>query len=203
MLEIDHVIAVVADLDTAAAVLFDRYGLASVAGGRHTGHGTGNRIVPLGTTYIELMAVIDPGEAAGSPMGRWALDHIDHETVRPISLCLRTDQISHIAATLDEEPLAMSRETPDGTRLSWHLAGFDAMVGPRRLPFFIQWEGDAHPGATPAPHRLADTGITSVTIGDPGELRSLVEAAPGLTIGDGVGVQNVVIATSRGEITLG
>src|SRR5262245_6695165 len=71
VLALDHVIVVVADLDSAAGRLYREHGLASVAGGRHAGHGTGNRIVPLGSTYIELMAVVDPDEAASSPVGSW------------------------------------------------------------------------------------------------------------------------------------
>ena len=41
------------------------------AGGRHPGHGTANRIVPLGSSYIELMAVVDRVEADSSPLGSW------------------------------------------------------------------------------------------------------------------------------------
>jgi hypothetical protein len=73
MLEIDHVIVAVADLDVAAAALEREHGLASVAGGRHPGHGTGNRIVPLGDSYLELMAVVDEDEASASPLGALAL----------------------------------------------------------------------------------------------------------------------------------
>src|SRR5687767_15772991 len=43
-----------------------RHGLASVDGGRHRDFGTANRIIPLGSTYLELVAVVDPGAAARS-----------------------------------------------------------------------------------------------------------------------------------------
>jgi hypothetical protein len=42
-----------------------------VAGGRHPGWGTANRIVPLGNTYLEVVAAVDAAEADGSPFGRW------------------------------------------------------------------------------------------------------------------------------------
>jgi hypothetical protein len=60
---------VVHDLETAAGRFVDGHGLESVAGGRHLGHGTGNRIVPLGRDYIELMAIVDRGEARSSAAG--------------------------------------------------------------------------------------------------------------------------------------
>ena len=47
-MKLDHLLIVVADLHAAVAEFESRYGLASVAGGRHTGWGTANRIVLLG-----------------------------------------------------------------------------------------------------------------------------------------------------------
>ena len=71
MLAIDHVIILVEDLDAAARRYYKQQGLASVPGGRHPGHGTANRIVPLGSSYIELMAVVERIEADSSPLGSW------------------------------------------------------------------------------------------------------------------------------------
>jgi hypothetical protein len=61
--EIDHVLIAVADLSTAAQEMAKRDGLTSVEGGRRTGWGTANAIVPLGKTYLELVAVVDAAEA--------------------------------------------------------------------------------------------------------------------------------------------
>jgi Glyoxalase-like domain len=71
ILELDHVLIAVADLANAAREIEARHGLASVEGGRHPGWGTANRIVPLGETYLELIAVIAGAEAARSPF--WEL----------------------------------------------------------------------------------------------------------------------------------
>jgi hypothetical protein len=65
-MELDHVLIAVDDLEAAAKEVEERLGLASVAGGRHHGLGTANRIVPLGETYLELVAVVDDAEAAAS-----------------------------------------------------------------------------------------------------------------------------------------
>ncbi len=70
-LEIDHVLLAVADLAAAAREMEEHHGLASIAGGRHPGWGTANRIVPLGETYLELVAVVDEVEARQSVFGRW------------------------------------------------------------------------------------------------------------------------------------
>ncbi len=204
MIEIDHVIVLVPDLDRGAAQLLDRFGLASVPGGRHSGHGTGNRVVPLGSDYLELMAVVDPVEATESPLGRWAAAHTTAD-LTPAALCLRTDDIESIAALLGEEEEAMSRRRPDGSVLSWHLAGLPGMLGPHNLPFFIEWHCDPadHPGATPVDHRVETSGITKVKIGSPGSLEPILTGIDGVTIADGVGVIETAIGTADGPITLG
>jgi Glyoxalase-like domain len=67
---IDDVIWTTKDLDGAAARLEREHGLEVVGGGRHTGHGTHNRIAPLGRGFLEILAVADADEAAASPVGR-------------------------------------------------------------------------------------------------------------------------------------
>ncbi|WKZ83470.1 MAG: VOC family protein [Acidimicrobiia bacterium] len=206
MIAIDHVILMVDDLDRAAEEMLQRHGLASIPGGRHPGHGTGNRIVPLGAAYLELMAVVEPAEADRSPLGRFVLEHASSEP-NPTSLCLRTDDIGPIATALGEEPLPMSRATPDGRTLSWLLAGLSGMLGPGRLPFFIEWQvapGD-HPGEASAPHTIAPRGIASVTVGRlPATLAGLVSEVPGLVEDDGPpGIGRVVVSTDRGDVVLG
>jgi Glyoxalase-like domain len=65
------VLLAVTDLAATAWELEARCGLASVEGGRHPDWGTANRIVPLGTSYLELVAVVDSPAAADSSFGRW------------------------------------------------------------------------------------------------------------------------------------
>jgi len=48
VLQIDHVVYAVGDLDAAATRVREEFGLASVPGGVHPQWGTGNRIIPLG-----------------------------------------------------------------------------------------------------------------------------------------------------------
>src|SRR5438094_9152043 len=66
---VDHVLLPVADLDDGARSLDERFGLKGIPGGRHPGVGTANVIVPLGRQYLELIAIVDQGEAASSRLG--------------------------------------------------------------------------------------------------------------------------------------
>jgi hypothetical protein len=152
-LEIDHIIVAVDDLGRAAERLFNDHGLAAAAGGRHPGHGTGNMIVPLAGVYIELMAVVDPVEAASSPLGRFVAEHVAAGG-GPMALCLRTDDLAAVATERGVEPIPMVRRTPDGTELAWELAGLDRALGAQRLPFFIEWHvaPGRHPAETPVKH---------------------------------------------------
>jgi hypothetical protein len=73
---IDHVIYAAADLDAATARIEDELGLTAVGGGRHEGHGTRNRIVPLGGGYLEVLAIADPREASTSEFGSGLLTRL-------------------------------------------------------------------------------------------------------------------------------
>ena len=120
MLAIDHAVLTVQDPAAVAAELKQRYGLDAVSGGRHLGHGTGNWIVPLGSSYLELMTVVDADEAASSALGRWVMDS-SRNGDRLAALCLRTDDIDAVAARIRHNPQNMSRARDDGTVLTYKL----------------------------------------------------------------------------------
>jgi len=146
MLWFDHVIMTVRDLDQAAERLLETHGLQSFPGGRHVGLGTGNRIVPLGDSYLELMAVVDPVEAKDSVLARW----VEEQTAkgdRIAAWILRTDDVDAVAGRLGLTAEPMSRVRPDGIELAWRLVGLEVAMS-TGLPFFIQWDidPDLHPG---------------------------------------------------------
>jgi hypothetical protein len=76
--------------------------------------------VPLGETYVELIAVVDEAEAAQSPVGRWVANA---PPGRPLGWCLRTDQLEDVARRLDLTVTAVSRATPDGRLFRGRIAG--------------------------------------------------------------------------------
>lgn len=199
-------IVAVGDL-AAAADRFERgHGLKSVEGGRHRGLGTGNRIVPLGDSYVELMAVVDEAEAEGSPLAAWVRSTCA-DGDRLGALCLRTDDVRSIAARLGAPALPMGRVRPDGSELRWELAGLEQTLADPRLPFFIQWHAgrDELPGATPVEHPSGASGIAWVELAcDEQTLRDRVGAdLPELrSVGGAGGVRRAGIAAPGGEIVL-
>ncbi len=164
VLRFDHVIRAVPDLDAASNRLLVEHGLDSVAGGRHSGHGTANRLVPLGHDYLELVAVVDPLEAAESPFGIWVGAHSAPDSFS--GLCLRTWDIEAEGRRLDLAPVAMSRRRPDGVELNWRLLGMDVGLE-NGLPFFIEWGVDPqdHPGRLTASHHVRPSRIAWVELG--------------------------------------
>jgi hypothetical protein len=165
MLRIDHVIYGVHDLDAAGRRLFERFGLASAPGGKHEGWGTANAIVPLGDTYVELVAVIDPEKASRSVFGRW-LEVGVMERDRLMGWSLATDNLDREASRLELTISRGSRKRPDGSVVSWRTAGLEESFADQSLPFFIEWDGpaSAHPGRTQVEHRVAPTGIAWIDV---------------------------------------
>jgi Glyoxalase-like domain len=209
-LRIDHVIHAVDDLDAAGAVLFDREGLASVAGGRHEGWGTANRIVPLGESYLELIAVVDVDEAEGSEFGR-AVRRATTEDRPLVGWVVATDDIDAVASRLDLEVEQKSRETADGSTLSWRLAGLERAMKTGALPFFVQWDvpPERQPGAAEVSHETDPRGIAWVEVcaDDRDEVREWLGEDAGdlpLRITDGdPSLAAAAIETAGGEIVLG
>jgi hypothetical protein len=127
-------------------VLEARHGLASVEGGRHPGWGTANRIVPLGDTYLELIAVVDEAEAAQSPTGRW----VAGSEPGPLGWAVRTRDLDRVAGRLGLTVTAGARATPSGETLRWRSAGIAEAAAEPPLPFFLEWEdGTPFPGREP------------------------------------------------------
>jgi hypothetical protein len=140
--QIDHVIYATNDLDAAAAQVDSELGLGAVPGGRHEGHGTHNRIVPLGGGYLELMAIADPDEAAGSPMGSAVQARLAAHGDGLFAWAILVDDVGQLADRLGLPVITVAREG-----LSARVAGVaDALRNPV-LPFFLERdEGVADPG---------------------------------------------------------
>lgn len=181
-LAVDHVIVCVPDLVRSVRSFEQRHLVSSVPGGRHDGHGTANRLVPLGDAYIELVAVVDPDEARKSGFGGWVASRA--HTNGADAIAIRTDELDVVCRRLGLEPLAMSRRTAEGQVLRWRIAGMDHLVT-EGLPFYIEWDVDPslHPGRANASHEAGDLVLGQVIIsGDQPRLRLWTEGVPGLTV---------------------
>lgn len=201
-MELDHIVIAVTDLDVAASAFNEDHGLASIVGGRHPGWGTANRIVPLGDAYLELIAVVDEGEAVESMLGRWvarnatASGHLLGWAVRPPNL-------DEVAQRLGLEAVPGSRATPTGEVIRWRTVGVDQASSDPSLPFYIERaQGTSFPGAGTAPvatvSRLDVRGRSdalSAWLGD--------HSLPIRVLAGSPGIASAVLAGEHGQIVLG
>jgi hypothetical protein len=153
-MRIDHIIlAVGPDLEAEAAAFSERTGLGVVAGGVHPAWGTRNMIVPLGGAYVELVAVADPEVAARSAFGRAVANGVGSL----IGWAVEPADFLEATRRAGVDAVRGARERPDGSLLSWSMAGAEEAL-PRGLPFFLTWDaveqspsrmGVEHPGVQP------------------------------------------------------
>jgi hypothetical protein len=144
-MEIDHVIWATGDLDAAAERLERTYGLRAGGGGRHDGMGTHNRIVPLGGGYLELLAVADAEEAAGSALGRAVTGRLASVGEGLMGWAVSAEDVTAVAARLGTELVEIRRQGFVG-----RLTGVAEAMAEPGLPFFIERGRDVRdPGGEP------------------------------------------------------
>jgi catechol 2,3-dioxygenase-like lactoylglutathione lyase family enzyme len=166
---IDHVIYATADLDAAAARVEEVLGVAAQGGGRHERIGTHNRIVPLGGGYLELLAVADPAEAAGSELGRAVMARIEAAGEGLMGWAVAVDDVAPVAARLGTEVSTIAR-----AGLAARLTGVVEAMREPFLPFFIARDpGVADPAAGGGAGGIAWLEVS----GDAGRLREWLGGA--------------------------
>ena len=142
-MRIDHVIYATQDLDAAAARLEADHGLVATGGGRHTGIGTENRIVPLGGGYLELITVADLVEAERSALGATLAERIRERGEGLMGWVVAVEDVVAEASRTGAELSTIER---DGLRA--RLAGVSRAMAEPALPFFLERDaGIPDPGA--------------------------------------------------------
>jgi hypothetical protein len=155
----------VVDLAAAAREFEVEHGLASIDGGRHPGWGTANRIVPLGQSYLELVAVVDEDEAAESDFGRWVAAIDAGSGSKPFGWAVRTNDLDEVAQRLGLRIEGGSRVTPEGEVVRWRAAGLEQPAAEPSLPFFLEWaEGSAFPGRAAVIHPAGSVEIARLEL---------------------------------------
>jgi Glyoxalase-like domain len=204
--ELDHVLIAVRDLAEAGREFEVRHGLASIEGGRHPAWGTANRIVPLGDSYLELVAVVDAFQASETAFGRWVASGATGHG-RPLGWAVRTSQLDEVARRLNLTVQAGSRTTPGGDNLRWRTGGVDHAAAEPSLPFFIEWDKQTQfPGHAVIRHPAGTAKITSLVIdGDP---RRVADSLGGhvlpIVVREGAPAVIAIYISSEGrEIVLG
>jgi Glyoxalase-like domain len=117
-------------------------------GGRHEGMGTHNRIVPLGGGYLELLAVADPDEAAGSPLGSALLRRIGTVGEGLLGYAVAVDDVDAAAERVGATVSTIVRDGFEG-----RLAAVQQALSEPCLPFFLH-----RPRHIPDPGAGADPG---------------------------------------------
>jgi hypothetical protein len=145
---VDHVIWATADLDAAAERMERELGLRAAGGGAHDGMGTHNRILPLGGGYLELLAVRDPAEAAGSALGRGVTARLERVGEGLMGWAVAVDDVEAVAGRLGTELVTISRQG-----FTARLTGVPEAMAEPCLPFFLERRH-----AVPDPGTGADAG---------------------------------------------
>ena len=213
----DHVLVAVRDLADAAHRFETVYGLRALPGGRHPGAGTANMIVPLGSSYLELIAVVDPEEARRSPTGRRITRAIEEGrtfatwAVRTDSLDVLRDHLRGAGLDL-APPVAGARERPDGVTIRWRTQLLAPPGEASVLPFVIEWQvpPGQHPGQAAGDHPSRARGIRTVRLGDPdpaaaaARFRALLGDGPSVAVDRAVtsGVLAVEVDVPDGALTI-
>jgi hypothetical protein len=168
-LALDHVIVAVPDLDVATAALQRNTGLRATPGGRHPSLGTQNRLVPLGSAYLEIATVADERLAAENEFGRAVLGARDSGP-RFTGWVVRTREFEQTAPRWQSDVVSLARDTPSGTQVRWRMAGLDNAQDPSR-PLLIEWEDEHEAPAFADPvHPVGRVTLDYVEIGDPARL---------------------------------
>lgn len=159
---IDHLVILVADLDSAIES-YRKQGFTVVSGGRHPTK-THNALIGLADgTYLELLAFYE-----ANPSSKWWPKLAQGGGL--IAACLQTDDLQQEIAALRaagvvmSEPKPLSRVRPDGYHLSWVVSLHEG-TPPDVVPFLIE---DETPRAERVPketaHRNAVAGVGTVTV---------------------------------------
>jgi hypothetical protein len=156
-------------------------------------------------TFIELITVVDPAEAAESAFGRWVASGATLEG-RQLGWVVRTDDIDGVAKRLGLEVAAKSRKDASGRTLSWRVAGIEEAAADPSLPFFVEWgDGTPHPGRAPITHPAGAVEIASLELdADRQRLANWLgsDRLP-ITVREGdPAVASVLLSGAGGEFTL-
>jgi len=168
---LDHIIIGVHDLAQATNTFDQMLGLAVSGGGIHPTGGTANRIIVIGDTYIELIAVRAPAEAQQSMLARLAKGE------GYLNFVLASNDIQADSAAIAARgntllgPKAGELRSADGRSRAWTRADIERPDLTQHYPFLIQHDsvGEERRNrlagwTTPPSHPLGAIKILSTTI---------------------------------------
>jgi len=200
VVDIDHVILGINDLDRGMREFESRTGVMPQRGGEHPGRGTQNALVSLGNgRYLEILA-----PAASQSPAAERESALDHAQLTLVGWALQTRAIGDAMEQLRKAgfevqgPVPGSRSAPDGAVLAWQVASVDQLG---LTPFFIEWSsGTLHPaGTAPAGCSFVRMELRHPT---PQRLQSLFNAVgySGTILSGARATMNVTLDCPRGRV---
>jgi len=161
-------IVLVTDLDAARRQL-ESTGLTVLDGGRHPGRGTANLIVPFGSQYLELLAVVDEDEARDSLQGRPVLAAWASRGPGLARWSIEAGSIEATARRLGLSVEQRHRVRPDGVTVHWRAVGVGtAWDEPWRCAFMAWDRPELHPArADGVVHANGATGFSRLELAVP------------------------------------
>lgn len=168
---LDHIIIGVNNLEQAARTFSEKLGLSVSGGGKHPEGGTANRIIVIGDTYIELIAVHNSAEAQRSMLERLA------QGDGYLNFVLASNDINADSSAIRQRGITIvgPREgklsSPDGRTRGWKRTDIERLDLAQHYPFLIQHDSTGKErrtclagGKTPPDHPLGATKILSATL---------------------------------------
>lgn len=151
MLQLDHIMYAVPDLNAGIDDMAAKLGVRPVYGGEHPGRGTHNALLSLGSgQYLEIIAP-DPNQGGDKSGSITDLRDLDGPQIK--TWAVATDNFEDLQQVCREQgfsfnKVVMSRATPAGPTLNWELLFVSGHGFGDLFPFFIDWLESPHPSAT-------------------------------------------------------
>ncbi len=168
---IDHVIIGVSDLERASATFGEKLGLTVSGGGTHPSGGTGNSIIVIADTYLELITIHEPGEAQLSMLARLAKGD------GYVNFVLGSNDLKGDSQAMKERgvpiigPNPGSLQSTNGQIRSWTRVDIERPDMAQSYPFLIQHDSSGDERRfrlagwqAPPEHPLGAVGVYSTTI---------------------------------------
>ncbi len=200
-MELDHLIIAAKALESGTAWLEELLGVPLQAGGQHAFMGTHNRLLRLGSVYLEVIAIDPDAPAPNRP--RWfGLDSLLLEQPRLIHWVARTDALTSMAA-LSLEPLGVVTDAARGD-LRWRITIPDDGHLPLDglVPTLIEWSSP-HP-VSKLPESSCELVALTASHPQPERVRAALESIGArLEVSKGViPALTAVISSPNGLVTL-
>lgn len=204
IIAVDHIVLAVRDLDSASR-RFSDLGFAVRPGGRHDGIGTSNALIPLGPTYLELLAVDDAQQVSELGVLGTSLLALLERADGAFAGFAAVAGPTAVQALADDPhlvgPLEMGRTEPDGRALRWNLLVPGGTPWRKPWPMLIHWLGPTPAGSSPChPNGAQELSGLVLDVEDLPAATAWYEHM-GVEIADGRGVLAGVSLRLRGGVT--